>query len=103
MSLEELLESLGIRHRFAIKPKACFPNVPVTLLPQWCKRGIRDSDLARNYHRYDKGRLPKVQKWIAEWYSKLWITDEYSTSGVKISDAIKPPPVILMIFILVYI
>ena len=30
---------------------------------------------------------------MGKWYSKLWITDEYSTSGVKISEAIKPPPV----------
>jgi len=25
---------------------------------------------------------------MGKWYSKLWITDEYSTSGVKIFEAI---------------
>jgi len=82
LNFEELLESLGIRYRFVIKEsKENFPNVPATLLPKWCKRGIGVNS------------LDKVWTRMGKWYSKLWITNEYSTSGVKISDAIKPPPV----------
>ena len=94
LSFEELLESLGCRHRFAIKSKECYPNVPATLLPQCCKRGSTDDILVDEAEiESDLGRPAKVRKWIAKWYSKLWITDEYSTSGVNISEAIKPPPV----------
>ena len=92
LSFEELLESLGIRHRFTIRQSnGNYPNVPVTLLPQWCKGRTCDDDIV--YADDDEGRSAKVRKCIARWYSKLWITDEYSTSGVKISEAIKPPPV----------
>ena len=82
-----------MRHWFAIKSMTHYPNVPLTLLPQWCKGGASDYQLADNRDRYDKGRLPKFRRSIAKWYSKLWITDEYSTSGEKIADAIKPPSV----------
>ena len=83
-----MLESLGIRHRFVIKEsKGNYPNVPATLLPEWCKIGTDDDSLVHD----PKGK--KVQTRLAKWYSKLWITDEYSTSGMKISDAIKTPPV----------
>ena len=88
-----MLKSLGRSHWCAIKPMTHYPNMPLTLLPQWCKGGASDYLLAENPDRYDKGRLPKFQRWIAKWYSKSWITDEYSTSGKTIADAIKPPPV----------
>jgi len=93
LSFEELLESLGIRHWFAIKPKTHYPNMPVTLLPQWCKGGTSDQDLVSYPDVYETGRLAKIRKWVAKWYAKLLVADEYSTSGVKITDAIKPPPV----------
>ena len=39
LSFEELLDSLDIRHRFVKNESdTSFPNVPVTLLPQWCKK-----------------------------------------------------------------
>ena len=88
MNFEELLESLGIRHRFVIKESTDnYPNVPATLLPEWCNIGACNLSLAYWPKFY------KVQTWMGKWYSKLWITDEYSTSGVKISEAIKPSPV----------
>ena len=61
--------------------------MPATLLPEWCKRGTDDHKLV--YSPKDH----KLQTRMGRWYSKFWITDEYSTSGVKISDAMKPPPV----------
>ena len=95
LSFEELLESLGIRHRFVKKESTkSYPNAPMTLLPQWCKKkGVDEEILAADPDEYYPGRLGKVRKWIAKQYSKLWITDDYSTSGVRISEAIKPPPV----------
>jgi len=57
------------------------------LLPEWCEKGTEDDELV--YFPEDH----KVRTKMGKWYSKLWITDEYSNSGVKISDAIKPPPV----------
>jgi len=86
LNFEELLESLGIHHRFVIKESMDnYPNVPAMLLPEWCEKGT--AGLVYNPERH------KVQTWMGKWYSKLWITDEYSTSGEKISDAIKPSPV----------
>ena len=67
--------------------KTHYPNVPVTLLPRWCKRGTSDSLLVHNAEH------AKVRKKMAKWYSKLWVTDEYKTSGESVSDAIKLPPV----------
>ena len=85
LSFEELLESLHLRHRFVIKQsKTFYPNVPATLLPQWCKRGATDKEFAED------AEFGKAQKRVAKWYSKLFITDEFSTSGRNISDAIKP-------------
>ena len=73
LSFEELLESLHLRHRFVIKQsKTFYPNDPATLLPDLCVKF---------------GTAPER---VAKWYSKLFITDEYSTSGRNISDAIKP-------------
>ena len=80
LNFEELLESLGIRHRFVTKESMDnYPNVPAMLLPEWCKVSFPKDG--------------KVLTRMGKWYSRLWITDEYSTSGVKISDAIKPSPV----------
>jgi len=89
LNFEELLESLGIRHRFVTKESMnIYPNVPATWLPEWCKKGTHgDEQLARYPEDY------KVRTRMGNWYSRLWITDEYRTSGVKISDAIKPSPV----------
>jgi len=88
LNFEELLESLGIRYRFVIeKSEENFPNAPATLLPKWFKRAIGVNRLVVTPDTH------KVRTRMGKWYSKLWITDEYSTSGVKISDAIKPPPV----------
>jgi len=86
LNFEELLESLGIRHRFVTKDsKDNYPNVPATLLPEWCKKGTDDFGLVYFPEDY------KVRTRMGKWYSRLWITDEYSTSGVKMSEAIKPP------------
>jgi len=88
LNFEELLESLGIRHRFVIKESTDnYPNVPATLLPEWCKKGTDDVGLI--YF----AKIHNVQTRMGKWYSRLWITDEYSISGVKVSEAIKPPPV----------
>jgi len=88
LNFEELLESLGIRHRFVIKEsEENYPNVPATLLPEWCKIWANDYFLVHYPENH------KIWTRMGKWYSKLWITDEYSTSGVKISDAIKQPPV----------
>ena len=62
-----------------------YPNVPATLLPKWCKKGTDNGNLVYYPERH------KIRRRMGKWYSKFWITDEYSTSGVKISDAIKPP------------
>ena len=79
---------MGIRHRFVIKQsKKNYPNMPATLLPEWCKKGTDDLSLV---HR---SKYHKVLTRMGKWYSRLWITDEYSTSGVRISDATKPRPV----------
>ena len=87
MNFEELLESLDIRHRFVTKEsKDNYPNVPATLLPEWCKKGRYDNCGRLNGLVYAPERH-KVRTRMGKWYSKLWITDEYSTSGVKISDA----------------
>ena len=78
LDFEELLAFLDIRHRFVRKDsKENYPNVPRSLLPQW----------------YDLFASYQVQTKLAKWYSTLWVMDEYSTSGVKIVDAIKPLPV----------
>ena len=82
-----MLESLGIRHRFAVKPKTCYPNVPATLLPEWCKKGVSDKRLVKSPDKH------KVRRRMGKLYSRFWITDEYRTSGVKISDAIEEPSV----------
>jgi len=89
LSLEELLESLHLRQRF-VSPyhrSAFYPNTPETLLPDWCKRGTCDKDLVENK------KPSRVRKWIAKLYSKWWITNDYSASGVNVSNAIKPHPV----------
>ena len=91
LSFEELLESMGIRQQLVCKLKTRYPNVPATLLPVWCRSGTSDRDLI--YCDDEERKLSKIQRKMAKWYSKLWFTDEYSTSGVKISDAIKSPPV----------
>lgn len=82
-----------------------YPNLPVTLLPQCCKRCAKDCNLVPSpvdqEQRPEKQVLAwKIREWtanfrksIAKWYVKLWITNEYRISGVKVSDAIKPPPV----------
>ena len=93
LSFEEILESLGIRHRFTIeKSNGNYPNCPVTLLPRWFNRGTSDFELVFPAE-HEKGRRTKVRKWIARLYANLLIREEYSTSGLSISDAIKPPPV----------
>ena len=103
MSFEELFETLRIRRRLShlnlFKPETQkhYPNVPVTLLPQWCKGSTEDGCWVNPQNRKPRKR-DRFRKWIAKWYSKLWVTDEYRTSGVKISDAIKPPPVSISIF-----
>ena len=93
LSYEELLESLGVRCRFVRKLKTHYPNVPATLLPLWCKSGTSDHDLVYPDRDDEQSKLSKVRKKMAKWYSKLLFTDDYSTSGVKIYDAIKQPPV----------
>ena len=90
LSIEELLESLHLRRRFVIpyhRSKFYYPNTPETLLPDWCKRGTCDKDLVENK------KPSRVRKWIAKLYSKWWITNDYSASGVNVSNAIKPRPV----------
>ena len=101
LTCEELLESrpvkklfsfLHIHHWYAIqKSRKLYPNIPETLLPQWCKRGGDDEDLANSL---TNGTSDKARRWVAKRYAKWWITDDYRTSGVNICDKINPPQVL---------
>ena len=67
MNFEELLESLGIRHRFVTKESMDnYPNVPAMLLPEGCKVSFPKDG--------------KVLTRISQWKSFLTWTD-FSNNG----------------------
>ena len=90
---------MGIHRQLVSMLKTHYPNVAATLLPLWCRSGTSDHDLVYPHGTsdyilvYEESKLWSVRRKMAKWYSKLWFTDDYSTSGGKISDAIKSPPV----------
>lgn len=102
MSFEELLDTLRIRNLIETNPKIWthYPNLPITI-----QRCAKDCNLVTSPVDQEQGPERqvlawKIRKWtanfrklIAKWYVKLWITNEYRISGVRVSDAIKPPPV----------
>ena len=59
-------------------------------------KGKKDNNLCPYFTDKDlvENRKPsRVRKWIAVLYLKWWISNDYSASGVNVSNAIKPRPV----------
>ena len=93
LTIEELLEFMHLRHRFVIKEsEALYPNAVATLLPNWFKGSKGNKDLAEMAEDEYK-RPDKVRRWIAKRYAKWGVSDDYSTSGVKICNRIENPQV----------
>ena len=108
MTCEELLESwpikklfdkLHIYHWYTIKEsRKLYPNAPETLLPKWCKRGIRPFfgvDVNEHLARVPGDKMSdRTRQWITKRYAKWWISDDYRTSGVNLCNKINPAQVI---------